>query len=222
MTFSAAFANAFLCAFLLDCALTVVDGLTSALGATPLRGARDVIAGFVFWGALLLALVATFASRLPRLRLLLLAAGTWWVNLDAPPLGPLLPGPVRDVVLGLVQAALAAPALHWIRRESGGSAWLFRERFLPPARPGRRRALALALVAAPLVLALGAAGCAVYVVECQIGERQPALHALAEVEQLALLPERLARGVALAAPEHRQSLERSAGFVAHRQREWHA
>jgi hypothetical protein len=169
VTFSAAFANAFLCAFLLDCALTVADGLTSALGATPLRGARDVIAGFVFWGALLLALVATFASRLPRLRLLLLAAGTWWVNLDAPPLGPLLPGPVRDVVLGLVQAALAAPALHWIRRESGGSAWLFRERFLPPARPGRRRALALALVAAPLVLALGAAGCAVYVAERATG-----------------------------------------------------
>jgi hypothetical protein len=170
VTTSAAFANAFLCAFLLDCGLTVVDGLTSAFGATPLRGARNVVAGFVFWGAPLLALVAVFARRLPRLALLLLGAGTWWVNFGAPPLGAALASPsLRDVVLGLVQASFALPVLQWIRRRSGGRAWLLRGPFLPPARPRRLRAFALALAAVPLALVVGVAGCGVYLAERATG-----------------------------------------------------
>jgi hypothetical protein len=170
VTLAAAFTNAFLCAFLLDCALTVADGVTSAFGATPLRGARNVVAGFVFWGAPLLALVATFSRRLPRLALLLLALGTWWVNFGGPPLGAALATPaLRDVVLGLVQAALALPALRSIRRGSEGRARLLRGAFLPPARPRSRRAIALTIAAVPLALVLSLAGCAIYVAERATG-----------------------------------------------------
>jgi hypothetical protein len=172
VTPTAAFANAFLCGFLVDCGLTVLDGAARSFdpGAMALLGLRNVLAWVVFWSAPPLALLALLSSRLPRAPLLGLALGTWWVNLGAPPLGPLLDGvPLRDVVLGLVQAALALPALRWIRRRSGGTAWLFRERFLPPARPRRRWAVALVVVAVPLALVLGLAGCAVLVAERATG-----------------------------------------------------
>lgn len=170
MTFAPAFANAFLCAFGLDCALTVVDGVTRLLGAAPLVEARNLVAWTVFWAAPLLALVALFSLRLPRGPLLLLAFGTGWMNLGAPPLAGWLEGALAtDLALGLVQAALAWPALRWIRRHSEGSAWLLRERFLPAARPRRRGRLAIAVAAVPLALLLGAAGCAVLVAERATG-----------------------------------------------------
>jgi hypothetical protein len=171
VTIATAFANFFLCAFGLDCALTVLDGVTQAFGgAAPLRSARNAVAAAVFWSAPPLLVLAVFTRRLPRAPLLLLALGTWWVNFGAPPLGAALASaPLRDVVLGLAQTALAWPALRWIRRRSGGAAWLLREAFLPPARARSRRAIALAIGGVLLALLLGAAGCAVLLAERATG-----------------------------------------------------
>jgi hypothetical protein len=170
VTLAAAFANAFLYAFLLDSALTVADGVTRLFDAMPLLPLRNFVAVIVLWAAPLLALVSLFSARLPRGPLLLLAAGTWWANMDAPPLGPWLAGATaKDVVLGLAQAAFALPALRGIRRASGGTAWLFHERFLALARPRRRATLALALGGGLLVLVLWAAVFGVWCAERATG-----------------------------------------------------
>jgi len=165
-----AFANAFLVAFLLDAALTVLDGVTSLFGSAPLTGPRNAVASIVFWCAPLVLVLALFSSRLPKRALLPLALGTWWLNLGALPLGPMLHGPLlQDVGLGSLQASLALPALVWIRRSSGGAAWLFREAFLPPVKPRRRAVLVLILLGLPMLGALLLAVVAVLSIERATG-----------------------------------------------------
>jgi hypothetical protein len=165
-----AFVNGFLAAFGLDVALTVLDGVLKLAGAAPLGATRAFLAGLVFWCAPVLLLLALLSSRLPKRTLLPLALGTLWVNLGALPLGPALAGPLQlDVGLGLVQGLFALPALLWIRRRSGGTSWWLSERWLPAARPRRRWAVALAVLAVPLGLALLAAGCAVVVADRATG-----------------------------------------------------
>jgi hypothetical protein len=171
VTLGAAFANAFLCGFLLDSALTVADGTLEAFGSADGVGPlRNLVAWTVFWAAPLLALVALFSARLPRLPLLVLAAGTWWATLGAPPLGAwLAEAAARDVALGVAQAAFALPALRWIRRASGGGAWLLRAQFLPPASRASPRTVALVIAAVPVALGLGLVASAVYLAERATG-----------------------------------------------------
>ena len=165
-----AFVNGFLAAFGLDVALTLLDGALKLAGAASLGAPRAVVAGLVFWCALPLLLLALLSSRLPKRALLPLGLGTLWVNLGALPLGPALHGPLQlDIGLGLVQGLFALPALRWVRRQSGGTAWWFSERLLPAPRPRRRGAVALALLAVPIALGALAAGCTLYVADRATG-----------------------------------------------------
>jgi hypothetical protein len=168
---AAAFANAFLCAFLFDSALTVLDGALDASGSKlEIAPLRNLVAWVVFGCAPLLVLIAALSPQLPRARLMLLALGTWWVNLGAVPFGSVLDSqPVSEVLFGVVQAALALPALRWIRARSAGASWLFRSAFLPPAPARSRWAVALVIFAVPLALVLGAAGWAMVAAERATG-----------------------------------------------------
>lgn len=165
-----AFVNGFLVAFGLDVALTVLDGGMQLSGAAPLGAPRAFVAGVVYWCAPLLLLVALLSTRLPKQALLPLALGTLWVNLGALPFDPALHGLAQqEVGLGLVQGLFALPALHWIRRRSGGTGWWLSERLLPAPRRRGRWTVALALLAVPVGLALLAAAGGVYIADRATG-----------------------------------------------------
>jgi hypothetical protein len=166
-----AFLNLFLGAYLLDAGLSLLDALLHLGGHVLLTAPRDWLASVVLTASFLLLLVTLLSPRLPKRVLLPLALGTPWLNLGAPPLGGWLVDPLhRDVALSLVQLALAAPPLLWVRRRSAGTAWLFEERLLLAGRSRRVLLVATAVVLGlPVLLALVGVGAGVVLVKRATG-----------------------------------------------------
>lgn len=119
--------NFFVVGYTLDAGLSLADELLRlATGSMLLLEARNVLAYLVLTVGLLSLPLLWLTPRLPLRLLLPLILSAVWLNTGAMPLPAVIDAPgtlaLTAVVLQLTAAGLA---LLWIRRQNGGSGWLF-------------------------------------------------------------------------------------------------
>lgn len=149
-------ANAYLIAFAVDAALSVVDDqLRLLLGSSPLALTRSAVAWVVLAATLPVFLGVLATPRLRPSVFLPPAAFFGWVSLGAMPLPLYLDWTILGPGLSWAQLGLAAAILLRARTLAGGRSWLLDERAwrAPAWRPAyTARTVALSAIGGPLLL----------------------------------------------------------------------
>jgi hypothetical protein len=151
-------ANAYLVAFALDAAVSLVDEIWfAASGVSPLTEARNSLALFVVLASLVMIFVVAFTPQLPKLIFVPMIAAAMWFAVGAPPFVAATGDRTVSLFLALIQLIIATGAFLIVQLRMGGT--LLSARLLPyKSHLFLRIALASFVIVALIPVGLAALG----------------------------------------------------------------
>lgn len=151
-------ANAYLVAFALDAAVSLVDEVWFATtGVSPLTEMRNSLSLFVALASLVMIFVVAFTPQLPKLIFVPMIAATLWFAVGAPPFVAAIGDRTVSLFLALIQLTIATAAFLVVQLRMGET--LLSARLLPhKSHIFLRIALASVVIVALIPVGLAALG----------------------------------------------------------------